>query len=53
MKRARAIDKVLRSYPFRYTLHLPDELSLSRAETAEMEKKIFGACIDFAEFVGA
>jgi sugar phosphate isomerase/epimerase len=53
LNRARAIERVLQRYPFRYTLHLPDDLSLGRFETAEIDQQIFRSCIDFADLVGA
>ena len=52
-KRARAIERVLRAYPFHYSLHLPDCLNLGSLSESELEKKIFCACMDFAELVGA
>jgi sugar phosphate isomerase/epimerase len=53
MRRARAIEKVLRGYPFQYTLHLPDCLNLGRLSKPELEKRIFRSCLDFADLVGA
>ena len=53
MGRARAIDRVLRCYPFKYTLHLPDCLNLGRPSESDLEKRIFRSCIDFADLVGA
>jgi sugar phosphate isomerase/epimerase len=53
MKRARAIEQVLRGYPFHYTLHLPDCLNLGSLSEWELEKRIFSACMDFAELVDA
>ena len=37
-KRAQSIDQVLRRYPFRYTLHLPDCLDLSNLANPKTER---------------
>lgn len=47
-RRAARIVAILAQYPFSYTLHLPDELSLASADDLRMEHSIFSACLDFA-----
>jgi sugar phosphate isomerase/epimerase len=53
MGRAQAVDRILRRYPFHYTLHLPDCLNLGRKPDSELAKRIFHSCIEFADLVGA
>jgi sugar phosphate isomerase/epimerase len=53
VQRARAIRRVLKGYPFRYTLHLPDCLNLAISPVAALEGSIFAACIEFAALVDA
>jgi sugar phosphate isomerase/epimerase len=53
LRRARAIDEILRDFSFQYTLHLPDCLNLGRLANPELEKRIFRSCIDFADLVDA
>lgn len=53
MGRARAIEMVLRDYPFKYTMHLPDCLDLGRSSASQLEKSIFRSCLEFADLVGA
>lgn len=52
-KRAEKIYRVLKRYPFMYTLHLPDNLNLAVSENPEKEYKIFSSCIEFADIVNA
>jgi sugar phosphate isomerase/epimerase len=51
--RARSIRQVLKRYPLRYTLHLPDCLNLARSPVPALERSIFAACIEFAALVEA
>jgi sugar phosphate isomerase/epimerase len=53
MGRAQAIDRILRRYPFHYTLHLPDRLNLGGPADPGLEKSVFRSCIEFAGLVGA
>jgi sugar phosphate isomerase/epimerase len=52
-QRARSISQLLKRFPFRYTLHLPDCLNLASSAFPALERNIFAACIEFAGLVGA
>lgn len=51
--RAEAVCRILRQFPFQYTVHSPDILNLFDVERLELHQSVLQASLEFARLIGA